>query len=312
METRAHHIVIGLFTVLAVACALFFALWLDKSSGDREYAYYEVGFDRAVSGLAVGNEVLYSGIKVGDVVDLRLDRDDPRHVRARIRVFSDIPIRQDTRASLHLANITGSMSIQLHGGSPESPLLVGSNENPPLIVADPSPLSMLLADSETLARNLNNLLGNAMLLLSEENIARFGSILANLEQTTGTLADQREEIVQAVVAFNRVGTETSDLLQELSRLSSSANRLLSREGRQTLDSTSEAIGALGDAAARLDGILAENQASLSQGMSGLTEFGPAMRDLRSILGNLSRITRRLEDNPAAFFFGPDPIQEFSP
>jgi phospholipid/cholesterol/gamma-HCH transport system substrate-binding protein len=171
---------------------------------------------------------------------------------------------------------------------------------------------MLLADSETLARNLNNLLGNAMLLLSEENIARFGSILANLEQTTGTLADQREEIVQAVVAFNRVGTEISDLLQELSRLSRNANRMLSREGRQTLDSTSEAIGALGDAAARLDGILAENQASLSRGMSGLTEFGPAMRDLRSILGNLSRITRRLEDNPSAFFFGPDPIQEFTP
>lgn len=312
METRAHHIVIGLFTVLAVAGALLFALWLDKSSGDREYAYYEVGFDRAVSGLAVGNEVLYSGIKVGDVVDLRLNPADPRHVRARIRVFSDIPIRQDTGASLHLTNITGSMSIQLHGGTPESPLLVGDSENPPLIVADPSPLSMLLADSETLAKNLNKLLANAMLLLSEENIARFGTILANLERTSGTLDDQRERIVEAVVTFNRVGTETSDLLRELGLLSRNANSLLSQEGRQTLGSTSEAIVALRDAAARLDGILADNQASLSQGMRGLAEFGPAMRDLRSILGNLGRITRRLEDNPAAFFFGPDPIQEFTP
>ncbi|MDD2605232.1 MAG: MlaD family protein [Desulfobacterales bacterium] len=312
METRAHHILIGLFTVIAVAGAMVFTLWLDKSSGDRSYAYYEVGFDRAVSGLAVGNEVLYSGIKVGDVVDLRLHPDDPRHVRARIRVFSDIPIRKDTRASLHLANITGSMSIQLHGGTLESPLLVGDSENPPLIVADPSPLSMLLADSETLARNLNRLLANAMRLLSEENIGRFGSILANLEQTTGTLADQRQKIVDALVTFNEVGTETSALLQELNLLSKNANSLVIREGRQTLDSTSEAIGALRDAAARLDGILAENQTSLSQGMRGLTEFGPAMRDLRSILGNLSRITRRLEDNPAAFFFGPDPIQEFTP
>jgi phospholipid/cholesterol/gamma-HCH transport system substrate-binding protein len=312
METRAHHILIGLFTVLAVAGALIFALWLDKSSGDREYAYYEVGFDRAVSGLAVGNAVLYSGIKIGDVVDLRLNPEDPRQVRARIRVFSDIPIRQNTRANLQLANITGSMNIQLQGGTPESPLLVGSIENPPLIVADPSPLSMLLADSETMAKTLNKLLANAMVLMSEENIGRVATILANLEQTSATLADQREEIVEAVVNFNRVGTETSNLMQELNRLSRNANRLLSREGRQTLDSTGEAIGALGDAAARLDGILAENQASLSRGMRGLTEFGPAMRDLRSILGNLSRITRRLEDNPAAFFLGQDPIQEFTP
>ncbi|MBW2356901.1 MAG: MCE family protein, partial [Deltaproteobacteria bacterium] len=232
--------------------------------------------------------------------------------RARIRIFSDIPIRQGTRASLHLTNITGSMSIQLHGGSPESPLLVGSRENPPLIMADPSPLSMLLADSGTLAKNLNRLLSNAMLLLSEENLERFGRILDHLEQTTGTLADQRQEIVEAVVTFNRVGAETSDLLRELNRLSRNANSLLSQEGRRSLEGANAAIGTLRDAAERLDRLLADNQASLSQGMKGLAEFGPAMRDLRSILGNLGRITRRLEDNPAAFFFGPDPIQEFAP
>lgn len=42
METRAHHVLIGLFTVLAVGGALLFALWLGKSSMDREYNYYEI------------------------------------------------------------------------------------------------------------------------------------------------------------------------------------------------------------------------------------------------------------------------------
>jgi phospholipid/cholesterol/gamma-HCH transport system substrate-binding protein len=312
METRARHLLIGLFTVIAAAGALLFALWLGKSSGDRRYAVYEVGFDRAVSGLAVGNTVLYSGIKVGDVIDLRLDPQDPRHVRARIRVYEDIPIREDTRATLHLANITGAMSIQLHGGSPQRPRLEGRGENPPLILADPSPLSLLLADSENLARNLNRLLDSAMSLLSEQNIRRVGRVLANLEQTTAALADHRQQIVDAVVVFNRMGAETGTLMQELSRLSRNADALLAREGRQTLDSASQTVGSLRSAAARLDAVLSENQASLAQGMEGLAQFGPAMRELRAILGNLNQITRRLEENPAAFFFGPDTIQEFAP
>ncbi|HCW94701.1 MAG TPA: MCE family protein, partial [Pseudomonas sp.] len=113
METRAHHVLIGLFTVLVVGGALLFALWLGKSSIDREYEYYEVGFNRAVSGLSTGSSVEYSGIKVGDVERLWLEPDDPRKVRARIRVYAGTPIRQDTRARLALANITGAMVIQL-------------------------------------------------------------------------------------------------------------------------------------------------------------------------------------------------------
>ena len=97
METRAHHVLIGLFTVLRRR-RLLFALWLGKSSMDREYNYYEISFNRAVSGLSNGSAVEYSGIKVGDVEALWLEPDDPRKVRARIRIYSGTPIKQDTRA----------------------------------------------------------------------------------------------------------------------------------------------------------------------------------------------------------------------
>ena len=174
METRAHHVLIGLFTVLAVGGALLFALWLGKSSMDREYNYYEISFNRAVSGLSNGSAVEYSGIKVGDVEALWLEPDDPRKVRARIRIYSGTPIKQDTRARLALANITGSMIIQLHSGTPQSPPLEGKRGEPPLIVADPSPLSALLENGEDLMTNINNLLRSANLMLSEDNAGRIG------------------------------------------------------------------------------------------------------------------------------------------
>ncbi|WP_416140588.1 MlaD family protein [Halomonas sp. HK25] len=312
METRAHHLVIGLFTVIAVVAALSFALWLAKAATDQEVTYYEVGFDRPVGGLDTGNAVLFSGIRVGDVADLRLDPDDPRLVRALIRIDADIPIREDTRAGLALANITGSMNIQLQGGSPELPRLRGSFDDPPLILAEPSPLSSLLADGETLVTGLNQLLINANRLLAEENTARVDQILANLEQLSDDLAARSGELGAVVDIADRLGGEASDLLRALATLSQSAETLVEVEGRQVLESAGQAMGSLQGMSRRLDTLLGNNEEALGRGMQGLGDLGPTIRELRNTLDSLGRITRRLEENPADFLLGREPIEEFSP
>jgi len=312
METRAHHVLIGLFTVLAVGGALLFALWLGKSSMDREYNYYEISFNRAVSGLSNGSSVEYSGIKVGDVEALWLEPDDPRKVRARIRVYSGTPIKQDTRARLALANITGSMIIQLHSGTPQSPPLEGKRGEPPLIIADPSPLSALLENGEDLMTNINNLLRSANLMLSEDNAERIGRTLANLEQATNVLAEQRGDLSQALTQLGQLGQQTNKALEEISLLTRNANGLLDGEGRQVLTSASESMAALERATSRLDELLASNQGALNNGLQGFSELGPAINELRGTLGALRRVTQRLEDNPSGFLLGREKIQEFTP
>jgi len=312
METRAHHLVIGLFTVVAVIAALGFALWLGKAATDREMTYYEVGFDRPVGGLDTGNAVLFSGIRVGDVADLRLDPEDPRLVRALIRIDAEIPIREDTSAGLALANITGSMNIQLQGGSPERPRLQGSYENPPLIQAEPSPLSSLLADGETLITGLNQLLINANRLLAEENTDRVEQILVNLEQLSDDLAARSGELGAVVEIADRLGEEASALLRALAGLSQSAEALVEADGRQALESAGQAMGSLQGMAQRLEALLGSNEEALGRGMQGLGDLGPTIRELRNTLDTLGRITRRLEENPADFLLGREPIEEFSP
>lgn len=312
METRAHHLVIGLFTVVAVIAALGFALWLGKSASDREVTFYEVGFDSPVGGLATGNAVLFSGIRVGDVADLRLDREDPRLVRALIRIEADIPIHEDTRASLALANVTGSMNITLRGGSPERPRLQGSRDDPPLIRAEPSALGSLLADGETLIGGLNQLIQNANQLLSEENTARVDTILANLEQLSDDLAARSGELDAVVDIADRLGEEASDLLQALTRLSNSAESMVDGEGRHALESAGQAMGSLESMTRRLEILLDNNEEALGRGMQGLGDIGPTIRELRNTLSTLGRITRRLEESPADFLLGREPIEEFSP
>ena len=55
METRAHHVLIGLFSVLVVVGAMLFGLWLAKASMDSTFKDYEVVFNEAVSGLSKGS-----------------------------------------------------------------------------------------------------------------------------------------------------------------------------------------------------------------------------------------------------------------
>ena len=90
METRAHHVLIGLFTLLVVGAALMFALWLGKSDADRQFEVYDIVFQEAVSGLSKGGTVEFNGIKIGDVSSLRLDPQDPAS-RGRIEAWREQP-----------------------------------------------------------------------------------------------------------------------------------------------------------------------------------------------------------------------------
>lgn len=287
MEPRAHHILIGLFTVVAAGAALLFALWLGQATSSRDYHYYDIGFDRAVTGLAVGSAVLFSGIKVGDVLGLDFEPDDPRRVRAHIRVYRDVPITEETTATLELANITGQMSIQLHGGDPDSPRLSGSQANPPLIEAEPSPLSDLLANSEAIVTNMNQLLENANRLLSKENTDNLSQVIHNLRATTDTLAQQRGAFTDGLAEFNQ-------LMIKAGRLTERMDTLVDTRGRDVLDSAQQTL------------------ASLEQGLDGIHDLGPALRELRATLDSLQHLSRRLEDNPSDLLFGRDPIEEFNP
>ncbi|MFC6671584.1 MlaD family protein [Marinobacterium aestuariivivens] len=125
METRAHHVIIGLFTLLGLGLALAFGLWLAKSGNDRDTLRYRVVFSEPVSGLTEGSLVQYNGLRVGEVSRLQLDPQDPRRVWADIEVSQSTPVNQGTRARQAIANITGAANILLSSGALDAPPLAG-------------------------------------------------------------------------------------------------------------------------------------------------------------------------------------------
>ncbi|MDX1298872.1 MAG: MlaD family protein, partial [Pseudomonas sp.] len=262
MEPRAHHVLIGLFTVLMVAAGLAFALWLSNAGSDQELRDYDVIFNEAVSGLSKGSVVQYSGIKVGDVISLRLDPQDPRKVRAHIRVDANTPIKQDTQARLSITGITGAALIQLHGGTPESPILESQGNQRVEIIADPSPLARLMANGEDLVVSVTRLLDRANQLFSGENVGRISRTLENIEQTSASVADQRDELRQALQQMSKASQEAAELMRN-------ANQLLSGQGRDALDRASRLMASLERSSNTVEQLLTDNRSALDGGMQGV-------------------------------------------
>ena len=312
METRAHHVLIGLFTVIVVTAALLFGLWLAKASTDKAFQDYEVVFNEAVTGLTQGAAVQYNGIKVGDVTRLKLDPADPRRVLARIRVAADTPVKLDTHAKLALTGLTGLSIIQLSGGSPRSPVLRGRDGHVGVIVADPSPLTKLLAGGEDLMLNINEVVAKASHLLSDDNVQHLNNTLAHLDQMTGAVADQRDEIRQLLQQLALASRNANATLAQTAELARNANGLINGPGKAALDSMQASMASLQRATANIDRLLSDNRDGLDTGIRGLGEIGPALIELRKTLESLQTVSRRLNDNPSGYLLGRDKSKEFKP
>jgi len=312
METRAHHVLVGLLTVLTVAAALLFGLWLAKSSSDRAFQDYDIVFNEAVSGLSQGAAVQYNGIRVGSVTQLKLDPQDPRRVLARVRLDAGTPVRTDTRAKLALTGVTGLAIIQLSGGSPGAPPLAARDGRPPVIVADPSPLAKLLANGEDIMTNVNEVVDRIGQLLSDDNVQRVARTLDHLDQTTAAIAGEREDIRSLLRQLNEASRSANATLRQAGALVQRTSGLVDQQGRATLDSARAAMASVERIADRLDTLLAENRQALDGGIRGLGDLGPAIRELRQTLESLRGISRRLDENPAGYLLGRDKSKEFVP
>lgn len=312
METRAHHILIGLFTMLVVVAALLFALWLNKNHSDTRFQSYDIVFQEAVTGLSKGSTVEFNGIKIGDVSSLQLDPEDPQRVIARVRVDSAVPVRSDTQARIIPAGITGISIIRLSSGNDPNSEPLPPGDEVPVIVATPSPLTKLMADGEDVMLNINGVLFQMRQLFSGENITSIAQTLKSLEQATGAVAAGRDEIATAVRQLAQASEQATLALGETSKLVGTANRLIDVEGAQTLQSAQRSMAALERAIITVDTLVSDNRASLDSSVRGMTEVGPALSELRDVLASLRLITRQLESRPADYLLGLEPVKEFTP
>ena len=196
METRAPYTLIGLFVVAAIAAVFGFVYWLHNTGGLTERAVYRVRYENTVSGMLIGAAVLFNGIRVGEVTDLKLDSQNPNQVIATVAVATGTPIRADTKASIDFQGLTGVAVVTLNGGDPKSPLLAASGESPPLLLADPMAGQNMTQAARTVLQRLDTILA--------ENSGAMKSTIDNLSTFSDALARNSQRVDGIIAGLERM------------------------------------------------------------------------------------------------------------
>jgi len=315
METRANHVLIGLFTLAVALGAVLFALWAAKYSAERQWAEYDIVFNEAVTGLTNGGIVQYNGINVGEVRKLSLDKRDPNKVIAHVRVEADTPVKVDTKAKLAVVSLaTGVAEIQLSGGNVASPPLVARpGERYPTIYAQESSIGKLLSSTEDITATAADVLMRLNKVLSDENVQHINQTLDHLDAVTGAVADEKGDLRDLLKNARAATEKLNTTLAHTDTTVTDLNKNLVAQLPALVAKLDKTLDHLESLSRNADLLVGSNADSLSNFSSqGLTQVGPALNELRGLLRDLDRITARLESNPAGFVLGKSKPKEFKP
>ncbi|MDR0234475.1 MAG: MlaD family protein [Zoogloeaceae bacterium] len=275
MESKAHALLAGLFTLFLGAAAVFSLLWFNTDT--QEFRELIVVSRQDVSGLASQARVSYRGIDVGKVLNVRLDPQDRHNILIRVQVDKSLPLGEDVRARLFFQGITGIAGVMLEDDEENNNLL-------PLTVDGELPRIPLRAGLITQLQDaLPELLGEARTLLKQANA------LLNEENRRN-------------VAL---------MLARLESVSERADQALSAENVQALSGTVRHMPLLVDDARQMaqhiDGVATRLDSVLGQGddwNEGLVpQLSRMSRELTATSRQLDRVLRTLERSPQSLIFG---------
>ena len=325
METRANHILIGGFVLIAIAGFFAFVIWLTRLEIDREFDYYRIYFSESVSGLSVGGDVRYNGIPVGRVTAIEIDAKRPSDVRVTAEVSSDTAIRADTVATLELQGITGVSFVQLTGGSADASILEpGPDGEPPEISSRRSAFKEIFAGAPEMINRITVLV-EAFTKMANDDLQAVGSILRNAEVLSNRLAKRAPEIEQLIVDMQKTAADLSrtasrmdglldrsdDLLESVDQTLSVARGtlttvdvVLERDARQALGEFRDASASFGQLSGNIQAMLNENREPLSAFTEdGLVQFTRFIEEARVLVASASRLVEAIEQDPKQFLFG---------
>ena len=253
METRANYVLIGAFTLAVIAAAFGFVLWFQSLHTTKARSPIRIVFEGPASGLRNGGSVNFNGIRIGEVISVKLD--NPRRVVALAMVENKAPIRKDTLVGLEFQGLTGVAAISLKGGEEAAPAVPLDEDGIPVLTADPSALQDVTEAIRATLQNVNRIVAD-----NQESVK---NSLRNLETFTGALARNSEKIDGIMVKVDGVmgkadslmlglntvaggnsGGELSAMLKSIKDLADDLDKrtnLLIADGRRTLGDISRAV-----------------------------------------------------------------------
>ena len=296
MEIRANYILVGLFTLLMLFGGLGFTLWTAKRDKDVPMTRYDISFNESVRGLSVNSDVLFSGVRVGKVEQIKISEVTPGAVRVRILIAADTPVRENSQAQLIVVGLTGTSAITISGGTVNSPLMKVPDGGVGELHYEPSPLSSVMTQMPDVLASANLLLRRMERMFSERNAQSFTTMMDSMASVAQVISD-RAETIDKILANAEKAAHDFDLLVL------NANKALMGD----VKAASESMNKI---AKRLDATLSVMEPGLKQfSNQGLADARMLMVEMRNLVHVLTRVSQKLESDPRRFMFG-EPVKEY--
>jgi phospholipid/cholesterol/gamma-HCH transport system substrate-binding protein len=302
MEREANYAAVGAFVLLVALVAALFVYWYSGTRVHRTYDYHEIYFNGSVSGLEQGAAVRYLGVRVGRVVQMRIDPRDAGRVEVIAAIDSTTPISPRTIAELDLQGVTGLLYIDLQESARPAPPSVPSLEYP-VIRSAPSQFDVFVAQLPRLSAAAGGVIARLNRVLSDRNIDDISRSLDNLSQASSAFPE-------AVRNVNSLLTQLRAATAELTATARSARNVMDTAGPQivtTVRRLQTVADNLSQATDQLDRMIAENRADVrSFTRSSLPEIESFVREGREAAKDITALSQSLRQNPSQLLYQPAP------
>jgi len=280
MTTRTQKIRVGLFAVVTAALIGVVLVVFGGFKFWKEHDRYRVEFPGSVYGLEPGAPVYLNGVRVGSVEEIAVSREDLKNVDVAISLERGTPIRENTRAVLQYAGITGLKEIDLRGGTRDAPVLpIGGT-----ITRGETALDPIERQAKTIADRTTVLLARANQLL--DNLIEIsnprGSIVKSAEATAGNLA-ATSATLRTMVGENRAALRRS--IATIDQTTRSASQMLDGQITQLITNADDFVS-------QLKGLVEHNQGTLRS----------AVTDLRQATRSFKDLAREVRQRPSRLLF----------
>jgi phospholipid/cholesterol/gamma-HCH transport system substrate-binding protein len=317
METKANYVLVGVFTLIVSLIAFGFVYWIARYGEARDSLPLEIRIPGSVTGLAQGSQVLFNGIKVGDVRRLHLDETNPDMVIVLTQVNATTPITRSTVATLGFQGLTGQAYIELKGGRLDEPnLLTTANEGGYVarINADPSIVNNLLATAQDIFARANSAIGSLEGFLKDvrepltetvNNTRVFTDALARNVDVVDKLGANAEDIQLIIKDAREMMARLNDASVRVEDIMKKADSMLSADDKNgvvaQINATLESIRNTSDYLDKRISPIASNLESFSG--RGLRDVESAVNESRRAIQRIEQAITDIEKNPQRIIFG---------
>jgi phospholipid/cholesterol/gamma-HCH transport system substrate-binding protein len=238
LETRANYILVGIVTIAVLLGSFAFVYWIARGGDSQNMVPLEVRIPGSVTGLTIGSQVLFNGIKVGDVRRMQIDPNNPSVVIVTTQVDHTTPVTPKTVATLGFQGLTGQAYVELKGGDPKEQNLLQTAEEtgePARIEADAGAVNNLIDKAQQIATRADKVLISLEKFVNDNEQPLTQSI-ANVRGFTEALSKNSQNIDEFLKNVGELSTTLKGVSGRLDTTLASAEDLLKSVDRKKIDS----------------------------------------------------------------------------